>query len=74
MNDLLEKIVSLKFAGIPLITIVLSYIAIKITKTVIRIVIVVVVAILLTIWYQNGFEGFPDLASFVEFIKVNWLN
>lgn len=73
MSELLDKIMSIQFAGIPLITMVLSYIAIKITKAIIRVAIIVIIAILLTIWWQNGFEGFPDFASFVEFVKVNWV-
>ena len=73
MNEFLDKIMSFQFAGIPLITMVLSYIAIKITKTIIRVAVIVIVAILLTIWWQNSFEGFPDFASFVEFVNTNWV-
>lgn len=66
--ELLKRIAEIELAGIPFLTIFLIFLAVKVTRKIVRVVIAIAIVLLLIVWYKYGI---PDTVQLIDYIKTN---
>lgn len=69
---MIKDILEMQFAGIPLLSVILFFIALNLTKKIIKVILFVGIVILLFWWYKNNFEV-QGLQASIDNLQSNWI-